>query len=156
LDDKTGHVTIYFKICNKDVIDSITGKLIFNEDKDGPNLHSGNNCYPLGMFLLKDNKKLYNIYVRMIFEDVNILRTEDVTKLGWLPFNIMEPQDTKSFQLCLGRGGACKGTNYFCHMCQLHSDSVQLPNQVACEKCEHALSPTVKKKCYCQPMHDKQ
>jgi hypothetical protein len=45
----------------------------------------------------------------------------------------------KSFQLCLGRGGACKGTNYFCHLCQLHSDNVQLPNQLPCTCCSSAF-----------------
>jgi hypothetical protein len=77
-----------------------------------------------------------------MFEDIHILRTEGVPELGWLPFDIPERQDMKSFQLCLGRGGACKGTNYFCHMCQLRSDIVQLPNQVVCEKCSRDSTPT--------------
>jgi hypothetical protein len=37
----------------------------------------------------------------------------------------------KSFQLCLGRGRVCKSTNHFCHICQLHRDSIQLPNRVS-------------------------
>jgi hypothetical protein len=64
-----------------------------------------------------------------------------------LPFDIAEHQDIKSFQLCLGRGGACKGTNHVCHLCKLHSDNVQLPNQLPCNCCSSA--------CYHHAMHDK-
>jgi hypothetical protein len=91
------------------------------------------------MFLAKDNKETYNKYLREILNDVQVLRSEGIPELGWLPFDIPEPQDMKSFQLCLGRGGACKGTNEFCHSCQLHSESVQLPNQIACQKYASAI-----------------
>jgi chromosome segregation ATPase len=40
LDDKIGHVTIRSKICNKATRCPITKVLIFNEDKEGPNLQS--------------------------------------------------------------------------------------------------------------------
>jgi predicted nucleic acid-binding Zn-ribbon protein len=145
LDDKIGHVTIGFKICDKAARCPITKVLIFNEEKEGPNLQSGKFCFPVAMLLAKDNKETYNKYLREIFNDVQVLRSEGIPELGWLPFDIPEPQDMKSFQLCLGRGGACKGTNYFCHLCQLHSDSVQLPNQIACRKCasaSHVTPPT--------------
>jgi hypothetical protein len=39
----------------------------------------------------------------------------------------------KSLQLCLTRGGAAKGVHFFCHiLCQLHSDGIELTNQVPC------------------------
>jgi hypothetical protein len=90
------------------------------------------------MILAKDNKEKYNKYLREIFNNVQVLKSEGIPELGWLPFDIPEPQDVKSFQLCLGRGGAYKANNYFCHFCQLHIDSVQLPNQIACRKCAYA------------------
>jgi hypothetical protein len=147
LDDKTGHITIGFKVCDKDAVDPITKKYIFNDDDDGPNLQSGKFCFPVAMILAKDDKQTYNKYLRDIFEEVDKLRNEGVPECEWLPFDIAEPQDMKSFQLCLGRGGACKGTNYFCHLCQLHSDNVQLPNQLPCTCCSSA--------CYHHAMHDK-
>jgi hypothetical protein len=109
LDNKTGHVTVEFKICNKAARCPIMKLLIFNEEKEGPNLHSVKFCFPLSMILSKDNKETYNEYVRDIFNDVQVLRSEGIPELGWMPFNIPEPQDMKSFQLCLVLGGACKG-----------------------------------------------
>jgi hypothetical protein len=38
----------------------------------------------------------------------------------------------KSLQLCLTRGGAEKGVHFICHFCQLHSNDIDLPNQVPC------------------------
>jgi hypothetical protein len=57
LDDKTGHVTIWFKICDKEAIDPITKRFIFNEDSDGLNLQSGKLYLPLAMILAKYKKK---------------------------------------------------------------------------------------------------
>jgi hypothetical protein len=45
----------------------------------------------------------------------------------------------------------CNGTNYFCHVYQLHINNAQLPNQYPCEKFTLALQP---KKRYCHPMYD--
>jgi hypothetical protein len=147
LDDKTGHITIGFKVCDKDAVDPSTKQKIFNEDDDSPNLQSGKFCFPVAMIFAKYDKQAYNKYLRDIFEKVDKLRNEGVPECEWLPFDISEPQDMTSFQLCLGRGGACKGMNYFCHLCQLHSDNVQLPNQLPCTCCSSA--------CYHHAMHDK-
>jgi hypothetical protein len=78
LDDKTGHITIGFKVCDKDAVDPITKKYIFNDDDDGPNLQSGKFCFPVSMILAKDNKQTYNKYLRDIFEEVDKLRNEGV------------------------------------------------------------------------------
>jgi hypothetical protein len=140
LDNKTGHITIGFKICNKAARCPLTKLLIFNEDKEGPNLQSGKFFFPVAVLLAKDNKDNFNKYLRDIFNDVKVLRSKRIPELGWLPFEIPEPQDMKSFQLCLGWGGAYKGANYFFHLCQLHSDIVHLPTQIVCQKCA-SVSP---------------
>jgi hypothetical protein len=124
LDDKTGHVTIGFNICNKSVIDPLMERIIFNEHDYGPNLQSGKKCIPIVVIFARDDKKTYNDYLRSIFEHVHVLRTEGVPELGWLSFEFPEPQDMKSIQLCLNRGGVCKGTYYVYHICQLHSHTV--------------------------------
>jgi hypothetical protein len=111
LDYKTSHIMIGFKICDKAARCPVTKLLIFNEEKEGPNIQSGKFCFPVSMPLAKDNKETYNKYFRDIFNDVQVLRSEGIPELGWLPFNIPELQDMKSFQLCLGRGRACKSTN---------------------------------------------
>jgi hypothetical protein len=106
LEDKTGHVTSGFKICDNAARCPIMKLLIFNEEKEGPNIQSGNFCFPVAMLLAKDNKETYYKYLRDIFNYVQVLRSEGIPELGWLPFDIREPQDMKSFQLCLSRGGA--------------------------------------------------
>jgi hypothetical protein len=62
LDDKIGHVTSGFKIWDKPAICPKTKLLIFNEEKEGPNLQSGKFCFPVAMILVKDNRKTYNKY----------------------------------------------------------------------------------------------
>jgi hypothetical protein len=147
LDDKTGHISIGFKVCGKDAVDPITKRKILNDDDDGPNLQSGKFCFPVAMIFAKDDKQTNNTYLWDKFEEADKLRNEGVPECERLHFDIAEPQDTKSFQLCPGRGGACKRTNNFCHLCQLHSDNVQLPNQLPCTCCST--------KCYHHAMHAK-
>jgi hypothetical protein len=101
LDDKMGHITIGFKVCDKDAMEPIMKKYIFNNDDDGPNFQSGKFCFPVAMKLAKDDKQTYNKYLRDIFEEADKLRNEGVPECEWLPFDIAEPQDMKSFQLCL-------------------------------------------------------
>jgi hypothetical protein len=74
-------------------------------------MQSAKVCFARGIFMMKDAKVTYHKYLRNIFADAKHLRLEGVPGLGWLTFSVAEPQDIKSFQLCLGRGGACKGTN---------------------------------------------
>jgi hypothetical protein len=73
IDDKIRHVTIGFKICDKAARCPIMKVLIFNEEKEGPNLQSGKFCFPVAMLLAKDNKETYNKYLREIFNDVQVL-----------------------------------------------------------------------------------
>jgi hypothetical protein len=108
LDDKTGYVMIVFEICNTAAKCPIMKLPIFNEEKEGPNPQSRKFCSPLTLFLAKDNKETYNKYVRDICNDAQVLISEGIRELGWLPFDIPESQDMESFQLCLGRGGHAK------------------------------------------------
>jgi hypothetical protein len=69
---------IGFKVCDKDAVDPITKKIIFNDDDDGPNIQSGKFCFPVAIILAKDGKKTNNNYLRDIFEEVDKLRNEGV------------------------------------------------------------------------------
>jgi hypothetical protein len=64
-DDHTGHVTVGFKICDKEAKYPISGKYIFSELK---NIQSSKWYYPIIMLLAKDNKDTYDKYIRPIFE----------------------------------------------------------------------------------------
>jgi hypothetical protein len=81
LDNKIGHVTIVFKICDKAAICPITKVLIFNEEKEGPNLQSGKFCFPVAMILAKYNKETYNKYLREIFSSRD-MDSRDCEKAG--------------------------------------------------------------------------
>jgi hypothetical protein len=73
-----GDITIGFKVCDKDAVDPITKRKIFNNNDDGPNLQSGKFCFPIPMILAKDDKQTYNKYLRDIFEEVDKLISEGV------------------------------------------------------------------------------
>jgi hypothetical protein len=104
LDGHTGRVTIGFKICDKEAKCPISGKYIYSELK---NMQSSKWAYLITMLLAKDNKGTYERYIRPISEFTEKMRTEGLGE--WLPCSIAEPQDMKSLQLYLTRGGAAKG-----------------------------------------------
>jgi hypothetical protein len=125
VDGHTGHGTIGFKICDKEAKCPISGKYIYSELKS---MQSSKWAYPITMLLVKDNKDNYERCVRPIFDFTEKMRTQELGE--WLPFSIAEPQDMKSLQLCLARGGTAKGKSYFCHLCQIHSDDITVQQQV--------------------------
>jgi hypothetical protein len=125
--DLTGHLTIGFKIVDKDDVCPISEKYIFHQLG---NMQADKLCFPILMILVKDDKSIYNKYLREIFKFC-----EEISQKGlgdWKPLKISDPQDMKSLQLCLTRGGVPKGVHFFCHLCQLHSDDIALTNQVPC------------------------
>jgi hypothetical protein len=75
LDNKTGHVTIGSKFCDKDAICPLTKHTILNEEKEGPNLQWEFFCFPVAMLLAKNNKDTYRKYLRDTFNYV-VLRSE--------------------------------------------------------------------------------
>jgi hypothetical protein len=120
LDNTTGHMTIGFKICDNDAIDPITGRLIYNENIDGPNLKSTKTDTPVTSSCPP--------FIRTEAVPELVLMMEEVPELGWLPFYIPQPQYMNYIKLRLGHCGACGESTYFCHLFQLHSESVQIPN----------------------------
>jgi hypothetical protein len=114
-----------------------------NEDGDKDcdehldNLQSGAWCFSDLSLLAKDNKDTYEKYLRPIYEYCDELLTVGVPKKRWKPFLVSEPQDIKSNWLCLKRGGPAKapGVKHFCHLCQIRSDDIALPNQLSCLAC---------------------
>jgi hypothetical protein len=130
LDDHMGHVTVGFKICDKEATCPISGKYIFSELK---NIQSSKRDYPIIMLLAKDNKDTYDNYIHPIFEFTEKMRTQGFGE--WLPFSVAELQAMKSLHLCLMQGGAVNGQSYFCHLCQIQSDNITVRKQVCCSVC---------------------
>jgi hypothetical protein len=95
-------------------------------------MQSERNCIPIISIITKDNKATYDRLLTRIFEFGQELRTVGIPELGYRTFCVAEPQDMKSSQLCMSRGGAAKQIPHVCHVCQKHSDDIAGPNQMAC------------------------
>jgi hypothetical protein len=142
LDDLTRHLAIGFRIVDKDAVCPISGKNIFHQLE---NMQADKWCFPILMILAKNDKATHEKYLRENFKCC-----EEISEKGlgdWKPFKIADPQDMKSLQLCLTRGGVVKGMHLFCYLCQLHSYDISLPNQVPCCSCR---GPN--KACYHKPV----
>jgi hypothetical protein len=146
IDANSGHVTIVFKICDKNAKYHVTVKYIythldgFKDDDHLDNLQSGAWCFPILSILEKDNKGMYKKYLRPIIEYCEELITVGVPALGWKPFLVSEPQDMKSCWLCLHRGGAANSPSvkHFCHVCHtIRSEDIALLKQVPCTSCDN-------------------
>jgi hypothetical protein len=130
---------------DKDARDPLTGKLLL------PTIQSSNNAFPITSIIAKDKKSTYNKFLRHIFEFGQELRDDGIPELGWKPFRVSEPQDMKSSQMCMNRGGAAKQIPYCCQLCQKHSDDIDRPNQTICGKCARICETG---SCYHYPMTD--
>jgi hypothetical protein len=108
MDHHCAHMTIGFKIVNKDAIYPISGNNFFSELD---NMQSCNWCFPIMMLIAKYNKDAYGKYRRDIFKLCDRLRTEGLDE--WKAFKIDYPQDMTLLQLYLMRGGAEKSKHLF-------------------------------------------
>jgi hypothetical protein len=88
------------------------------------------------VIIAKYNKGTYDKYVHDIFAFCDKLRTTSIN--GWKPFRISEPQDMKSTQILLDRGGAAKVKYNFCHLCYCTSTNLALQSHVPCQDCSAA------------------
>jgi DNA-directed RNA polymerase subunit RPC12/RpoP len=138
LNDYCTNVTCGFKMTDKEARDPLDidedeplkrGKLLLST------IQSIKNDFPITSLIAKDNKSTYNKFLRHIFEFGQELRDVRIPDLGWKPFRVSEPQDMKSIQLCMHRGGAAKQISYVCHLCKKHSYGISHLNQMACGKC---------------------
>jgi hypothetical protein len=154
IDDYCIHGTCGFKMTYKYARDPLhidhddylkRGKLLL------PTIQSSKNAFPITSIILKDSTSTYNKFLRHIFEFGQELRDVGIPELRWKPLRVSEPQNTKSSQLCMHRGGAAQQIPYFCHLCQKHSDDIAHPNQTVCDKCARICD---KGCCYHYPMMD--
>jgi hypothetical protein len=139
LDDKVHHVTIGIKICDKCAYDPVTGELIFDEnlpDGEEGNMQSAERCFPVMAILAKYNKGTYDKYFRDIFAFCDKVHTTSINR--WKPFRIYDPQEMKSTQIVLGRGGAAKVKENCCHLCYFTSTNLALQSQLPCQYCYDA------------------
>jgi hypothetical protein len=117
-------------------------KLIFSELG---NLQSDKWCIPIKMFLAKDNKETYLRHVKDVFDFCQRMETVSLSEHGWLPVMLAEPQDMKSIQLYVRRGGAAKRKHVLCHCCPCSSDDLAVPCENPCTVCATLPEPVLKK-----------
>jgi hypothetical protein len=144
---KLSHVSAGIKFCDERTINPLSGELLFGPtgfDK----VQSRNVCYPLHVHIAKDNKEFYTTKLAPFFSQLNDF--EDAYG-GGLKFG--HPQDMFSHQKCLGQGGAMKNVTYACHLCSIHRDDLNTPNEVACDDCIRQGAQTP---CFHQTVSDEQ
>jgi hypothetical protein len=153
LDEYCYHTTSVWKFTNISNGDPL---IVNNTDPDNrlmlriETIQSERCCFPIITMIAKDNKMTYDKLLRYIFVFCQEIRENGIHELGWLPFRVAKPQDTKSIQLCMVRGCVAKQIPYFCHLCQKHSDDLVRPNQVKYHEC----CSNGNNNCFCYPITD--
>jgi hypothetical protein len=111
LEGKLMHVTIGFKLVDVDSIDPHTGEKMYK------NMKSDQWSFPLIMIVAKDKSRTYIKLFDHIFDFFSKERDQGMNASDgtqWNTFVTSEQHDTKSHQICLGRGGRSEGA--WCHL----------------------------------------
>ena len=122
------HVTCGIKIVDPRAVNPMTGIPIGLEGVQSRDL-----CFPCKILLTKDTKALYQSHFADFFTWTRKLDKEGEGE--YKKFLVASPQDISSFWKCIGRGGACKRDENFCHCCAVKSDNVITPNLLKCQHC---------------------
>jgi len=133
------------KIVDHKAKDPITGRLLFGASGH-KKVQSRDNCYPLYIFIAKDNKELYQTHLSQFFREVNELEEEYKDGLRFC-----QGADMCSLQKTLGLAMKCK--NYGCYCCSVHREDLAKPRATPCQDCvrlEHTHLP-----CYHHDVTDK-
>ena len=139
------HVTCGVKIVDPRAINPMTGIPIGLEG-----VQSRDFCFPVKILLTKDSKALYKSHFSDFFSWTKKLNVEG--EGPYKPFCVASPQDVSSFWKCIGRGGACKRDQDFCHCCDIKSDDIITPNLTHCNHCVRFNNLN----CFHRPVGDKE
>jgi hypothetical protein len=71
-------------------------------------MQSERNLHPCVSLVAKDKKSPYDKFLKHVLNFLQELRDQGIPELDWKQFKVSEPQDMKSSQLCMGRGGTAK------------------------------------------------
>ncbi len=127
------------KIVDPRAINPCTGQPLFGGtgfDK----IQSRSHCFPLHIFIAKDNKELYQTHLSQFFREVN-----DFEVLYPNGIRVVQGADMCSLQKTVCRGGAMKNKKFACYCCDIHRDNLIVPNESPCLDCVR-LSRT--ERCY--------
>jgi len=122
-------VSAGIKVVDRNARNPLTGEPLFGES-GYDRIQSRNHCFPLHIFIAKDNKELYQTHLSSFFEDVNAL--EDCHKQS---LKVIHGADMCSLQKTVGRGGAMKNKIHACYCCDIHRDDLCKPNPAPCSDC---------------------
>jgi hypothetical protein len=138
-------VSAGIKIVDPNAKNPETGELLFG-DSGYDRVQSRNHCFPLHVFIAKDNKELYQTHLSSFFNEVNALEDAHRNSL-----KVIHGADMCSLQKTVGRGGAMKNKIYACYCCDIHRDDLCKPNAEPCSDCIR-LGRT--EPCYHRPVSD--
>ncbi len=110
------------KLVDESSVNPRTGKLLFGEMRD-ENVQSSNHCFPLQVFITKDNKDFYNKQLTSFFAQLNI--HEENHSAGVL---LAYPADMCSQCKTVRQGEAMKLSTYACYCCGIHKNGLTMPN----------------------------
>ena len=117
------------KLVDHKTRDPISGCLLFGESGH-KKVQAKHNCFPLYIFITKDNKELYQTHLSQFFREINEFEEEYSDGL-----RIAQPADMCSLQKTLGAGGAMKCKNYACYCCSIHRDDLAKQQATPCTDC---------------------
>ena len=140
------HVTCGVKFCDPRAVNPLTGIPIGLEG-----VQSREFCFAFKILLAKDTKALYQSHFTSFFKWAQDLHEKGMDG-GYKRFKVGSPQDISSFWKSIGRGGACKRDESFCHCCPLKSRDVIAPNITKCVDCVRRNNL----ECFHHPVGDKE
>lgn len=142
---KLTQVSAGVKIVDPRAIDPRTGRLLFGESGYAK-VQSCTVCYPLHIYLAKDNQQFYINHLSGFFNDINQLEDDHQNGLKFA-----QPADMSSLQKTVKRGGAMKNKTYGCYCCNIHKNDLCKANVLPCHDCQ---ANGLTQACYHQPVSD--
>ncbi len=93
-------------------------------------MQSSNHCFPLYVFIAKDNKDFYDRHLTDFFSKLNQYEDDHAGGLS-----LAYPVDMCSQCKTVKKGGAMKLSSYACYCCGVHKNDLAKSNQELCTDC---------------------
>ena len=108
-------------------------------------------CFPTKYCMGRKIQAMYQEEFKEMFEILFQAAEVGQTEFpGWEPLNFANPANMAAIQKCLGLGGACKVTKYFCYCCSIVSHLCATGNtgDKICRKCDETHPNNPQWKCF--------
>ncbi len=126
---KLTQISAGIKLVDPRSINPRTGELLFGET-GVDNVQSSTHCFPLYVYIAKDNKDFYDTHLTSFFSKLN--KFEDDHSSG---LQLAYPADMCSQCKTVRQGGAMKLSTYGCYCCGVHKNDLAKANSELCADC---------------------